>query len=332
MDFQMLILQFLGGLGLFLFAIKYIGDGLQKVAGNRLRKFLDKFTTNPILGVLVGAIVTGIIQSSTATTVIIISLVNARLMTLRQSIGVIMGANIGTTIKAFTVGFDVGAYAYVLMAIGGLLLFLSKEENIRYIGQVIFGLAGIFIGIDLLGSSMAPLANRDFLYQANINFNEYPVFGVIAGVILTVIIQSSSASIGILQEIYDEGLISLSSALTILFGDNIGTNRRVTGLDVLARVAEGLPLRAGSRWTTSACTATLDDIFLQLTGRHAVDTQKEPSRDLVQDSRALTIRNLCTSAQPRAAARRHMQPIMFTVLFVYVFGGTIPVEGGYRTS
>ncbi len=217
----MLILQFLGGLGLFLFAIKYMGDGLQKVAGNRLRTFLDKFTTNPILGVLVGGIVTGILQSSTATTVITISLVNAGLLTLRQSIGLIMGANIGTTLTAFIIGFDVGAYAFVLMAIGGILLFLFKKENIQNIGQVIFGLSGIFIGIELLGSGLVPLREWDFLYQLNVNFSEYPVFGVIAGVILTVIIQSSSASVGILQEMYDEGLISLSNALPILFGDNI---------------------------------------------------------------------------------------------------------------
>ncbi|CAM5193588.1 Phosphate:Na+ symporter OS=Ureibacillus acetophenoni OX=614649 GN=SAMN05877842_10629 PE=4 SV=1 [Ureibacillus acetophenoni] len=124
MDLQIVIFQFLGGLGLFLFAIKYLGDGLQKVAGNRLRNILDRFTSNPILGVLVGIVVTGIIQSSTVTTVLTISLVNVGLMTLRQAIGVIMGANIGTTVTAFIIGFDVGIYAYILMAIGGLILFL----------------------------------------------------------------------------------------------------------------------------------------------------------------------------------------------------------------
>lgn len=252
MDLQIVIFQFLGGLGLFLFAIKYLGDGLQKVAGNRLRNILDRFTSNPILGVLVGIVVTGIIQSSTVTTVLTISLVNVGLMTLRQAIGVIMGANIGTTVTAFIIGFDVGIYAYILMAIGGLILFLFKKDHMQNVGQILFGLSGIFVGIEMLGSGMVPIKEWELLQQINVHFSEFPVFGVITGVIITVLIQSSSASVGILQEMYEEGLISLSSALPILFGDNIGTTFTV----IIASIS----------MSSMARRAALSHLFFNLNG------------------------------------------------------------------
>src|SRR3954468_15732896 len=139
MNWQEMLFQFLGGLGIFLFAIKYMGDGLQKAAGDRLRTILDRFTTNPFMGVLVGIIVTVLIQSSSGTTVITVGLVSAGFMTLRQAIGVIMGANIGTTITAFIIGLDVGEYALPIMAIGAFLLFFFKNQQVHNIGQVIFG-------------------------------------------------------------------------------------------------------------------------------------------------------------------------------------------------
>lgn len=223
MDWQTMIFQFLGGLGLFLFAIKFMGDGLQKAAGDRLRDILDKFTTNPIMGVLVGIVVTCLIQSSSGTTVITVGLVSAGFMTLRQAIGVIMGANIGTTITAFIIGFDVGTYAYPIMALGAVLLFFFKKNKIQNVGQILFGFAGLFIGLEMMSGGMKPLRELDTFIDLTVQLSDHPVLGVVVGTVFTLIVQSSSATVGILQGLYAEGLVQLDGALPILFGDNIGT-------------------------------------------------------------------------------------------------------------
>ncbi|MBM7609664.1 phosphate:Na+ symporter [Lysinibacillus composti] len=223
MDWQSMIFQFLGGLGLFLFAIKYMGDGLQKAAGDRLRDILDKFTTNPLMGVLVGIVVTVLIQSSSGTTVITIGLVSAGFMTLRQAIGVIMGANIGTTVTAFIIGFDVGIYSYPILALGAVLLFFFKKSSIQTIGQILFGLAGLFLGLEMMGNGMKPLHNSESFIDLTVRLSEHPILGVMIGTVMTVIVQSSSATVGILQGLYAESLISLHGAVPILFGENIGT-------------------------------------------------------------------------------------------------------------
>ncbi|MEG0259048.1 MAG: Na/Pi cotransporter family protein [Lysinibacillus sp.] len=218
-----MIFQFLGGLGLFLFAIKYMGDGLQKAAGDRLRDILDKFTTNPLMGVLVGIVVTVLIQSSSGTTVITVGLVSAGFMKLRQAIGVIMGANIGTTVTAFIIGIDVGAYAYPIMAVGAVCLFFFKKSSIQNIGQVIFGFAGLFIGLEMMSAGMKPLRDWQPFLDLTVQMADIPILGAVVGTIFTLIVQSSSATVGILQGLYAEGLIPLQGALPVLFGDNIGT-------------------------------------------------------------------------------------------------------------
>ncbi len=220
---QEMIFQFLGGLGLFLFAIKFMGDGLQKAAGDRLRDILDKFTTNPLMGVLVGIVVTVLIQSSSGTTVITVGLVSAGLMKLRQAIGVIMGANIGTTITAFIIGIDVGAYAYPIMAVGAICLFFFKKSFIQNMGQVLFGFAGLFIGLELMSGGMKPLRDWQPFLDLTVQMSDVPILGVLVGTIFTLIVQSSSATVGILQGLYAEDLITLHGALPVLFGDNIGT-------------------------------------------------------------------------------------------------------------
>lgn len=222
-NFQEMIFQFLGGLGLFLFAIKYMGDGLQKAAGDRLRDILDKFTTNPFMGVLVGMMVTVLIQSSSGTTVITVGLVSAGFMSLRQAIGVIMGANIGTTVTAFIIGIDVGEYAYPIMALGAIFLFFFKKSTIQNIGQVLFGFAGLFIGLEMMSSGMKPLRDWQPFLELTVQMSDIPVLGLIVGTVFTLIVQSSSATVGILQGLYAEGLIPLQGALPVLFGDNIGT-------------------------------------------------------------------------------------------------------------
>ncbi|MGE7935152.1 Na/Pi cotransporter family protein [Viridibacillus arvi] len=223
LNWQEMIFEFLGGLGLFLFAIKYMGDGLQKAAGDRLRDLLDRFTTNAFMGVLVGIFVTVLIQSSSGTTVITVGLVSAGFMTLRQAIGVIMGANIGTTVTAFIIGINVGEYAYPIMALGAVLLFFFKKSKIQNIGQVLFGFAGLFIGLELMSSGMKPLRDWPAFIDLTLNMSDSPILGVIVGAIFTLIVQSSSATVGILQGLYAENLITLQGALPVLFGDNIGT-------------------------------------------------------------------------------------------------------------
>ena len=200
-----MLFMFFGGLGIFLFGIKSMGDGLQKSAGNRLRDILDKYTTNPFLGVLAGIIVTVLIQSSSGTTVITVGLVSAGFMTLRQAIGVIMGANIGTTVTAFIIGFDVGAYALPIIAIGAVLLFFFKKEKLQHLGQIFFGFGMLFYGLELMGSGMKPLRSSEYFIDLTQSMSDNPFLGVIVGTVFTVIVQSSSATIGILQELYAGG-------------------------------------------------------------------------------------------------------------------------------
>ncbi|MFC4558828.1 Na/Pi cotransporter family protein [Virgibacillus kekensis] len=222
-NIQDLIFQFIGGLGIFLLGIKYMGEGLQKSAGDRLRDILDRFTSNPFMGVIAGAIVTILIQSSSGTTVLTVGLVNAGFMTLRQAIGVIMGANIGTTVTAFIIGIDLGAYSLPIMAAGAFLLFFIKNQKVQAVGQSIFGFGSLFYGLELMSSGMHPLRSLEAFQELTVNMSQNPVLGVVIGTLFTVIVQSSSATIGVLQGLYSEGAIGLQAAIPVLFGDNIGT-------------------------------------------------------------------------------------------------------------
>ncbi|TCI47709.1 MULTISPECIES: Na/Pi cotransporter family protein [unclassified Exiguobacterium] len=222
-NLQEMLFMFFGGLGIFLFGIKSMGDGLQKSAGDRLRDILDKYTTNPFLGVLAGIIVTILLQTSTGTTVITVGLVSAGFMTLRQAIGVIMGANIGTTVTAFIIGFDVGAYSLPMIAIGAVLLFFFKKEKFQHMGQIIFGAGALFYGLELMGDGMRPLRTSEYFFELTQSMSQNPILGVVVGTVFTLIVQSSSATIGVLQELYAGGSIDLKAALPVLFGDNIGT-------------------------------------------------------------------------------------------------------------
>lgn len=228
LNWQEMLFEFFGGLGIFLFAIKFMGDGLQKTAGNKLRDLLDRYMTNPLMGVVAGLLFTVLIQSSAGTIVIIIGLVSAGFMTLRQSIGVIMGANIGTTVKAFIFGFEIGDYALPIMAIGAFIIFLFKKKMVQHIGEVLFGFGGLFLGLELMMSGMRPLQYLSSFTDFTLHMSDNPLLGVIAGTVMTMLIQSSSASVAFLQGFYAEHLISLKGALPILFGDNIGTT--ITGV------------------------------------------------------------------------------------------------------
>lgn len=222
-DWQDILFKFVGGLGIFLFGIKYMSDGLQKTAGDKMRGLLAKYTSNPVLGVLVGIAVTVLIQTSTGTTVMAIGLVNAGLMTLRQAIGVVMGANIGTTVTAFIIGINIEEYSLPIIAVGALLLFFMKKKRLQYIGQVVFGFGALFLGLSTMSGGLKPLRELQVFTDFIVDLSHSPFLGIVVGTVFTVIVQSSSATIGILQSIAGEGMIDLKSSLPVLFGDNIGT-------------------------------------------------------------------------------------------------------------
>ena len=234
---QQMIFQFVGGLGIFLFGIKYMGDGLKLSAGDKLRDILNRSTTNPFMGVLAGIVVTVLLQTSSGTTVLTIGLVNAGFMTLRQAIAIIMGANIGTTTTAFIIGIDIVAYALPIIAIGTFLIFFFKNKKINYLGQTIFGFGALFYGMDLMGNGMRPLRSSETFFELTQSMSEIPLLGVAIGTIFTVIVQSSSATIGVLQSLYAEGAVSLNAALPVLFGDNIGTTITAVIASIGASVA-----------------------------------------------------------------------------------------------
>jgi len=193
LSFDMLV-GLLGGLGIFIYGMKQMSEGLQKTVGKRLRHFLAAMTSKPIMGVGVGTIVTSIIQSSSATTVMVVGFVNAGLMTLAQSVGVIMGANIGTTITAQLIAFKLGDYAFHAIAIGAFTYLFSKSKKFQYIGQVILGFGLLFLGLETMGDTMSPLRNSPVFVNWMESFSAYPILGVLTGVVVTVMVQSSSAS------------------------------------------------------------------------------------------------------------------------------------------
>lgn len=230
-DLVEVIFGLLGGLAIFIYGMNLMGDGLKKVAGERMRRVLEILTGNPIIAILVGALVTVLVQSSSATTVMVIGFVSAGLMTLPQSIGVIMGANIGTTITAQLIAFKIGHYAYPVAAFGFILFFFFKKKMYKYIGQTIFAFGLLFVGLNIMSGVMKPLAQSTGFTDMILQLKNIPVLGLITGTIMTVIVQSSSATIAVLQNLASTpladgstaALISLPTALPILFGSNIGT-------------------------------------------------------------------------------------------------------------
>ena len=222
-NWQEIIFHFLGGLGLFLYSIKTMGDGLQQAAGDRLRYYIDKYTSNPFFGILVGIGMTALIQSSSGVTVITVGLVSAGLLTLRQAIGIVMGANIGTTVTSFIIGFKLGDYALPMLFLGAVCLFFTKNRTINNIGRILFGVGGIFFALNLMSGAMEPLKDLQVFKDYMVELSKNPILGVLVGTGLTLLIQASSATIGILQNLYASNLIDLQGALPVLFGDNIGT-------------------------------------------------------------------------------------------------------------
>ncbi|MDO5037732.1 MAG: Na/Pi cotransporter family protein [Tissierellia bacterium] len=217
-----IILPLLGGLGLFIYGMNLMGDGLEKSAGDRLRSIIEKLTTNRLLGLLVGTLVTMVVQSSSATTVMVIGFVNAGIMNLNQAVGVIMGANIGTTVTGQLIALNLKDYAPIAVALGVFALVLAKNNHRKHRAQILVGFGILFIGLDMMSKGLAPLADKPWFSSFLLQLQN-PLLATLAGFAMTTALQSSSASIGILQALASQGLIGLDLAFPILFGDNIGT-------------------------------------------------------------------------------------------------------------
>lgn len=216
------ILGLLGGLALFLYGMQMMSSGLEAAAGNRMKRILERLTSNRFLGVAVGAGITAVIQSSSATTVMVVGFVNSGMMTLSQAVWIIMGANIGTTITGQLIALDVGALAPLFAFCGVALVVFLKKAVFHHYGQIIAGLGILFIGMEMMSSAMMPLRESKAFINLMTQFSN-PLLGILAGMIFTAVIQSSSASVGILQALAASGLIGLPSAVYVLFGQNIGT-------------------------------------------------------------------------------------------------------------
>ena len=216
------LIGLLGGLGLFLYGMQMMSNGLEAAAGNRMKKILEKLTANRFLGVVVGAVITAVIQSSSATTVMVVGFVNSGMMTLQQAVWIIMGANVGTTITGQLIALDVGAIAPLFAFIGVAFIVFLKNEKMHHYGKIIAGLGILFIGMDMMSAAMVPLRESETFVNIITRFSN-PVLGILAGAIFTAIIQSSSASVGILQALASSGVIGLPQAVYVLFGQNIGT-------------------------------------------------------------------------------------------------------------
>ena len=213
----------MGGLGLFLYGMNLMGDGLQKSAGSKLKRIIELLTSNVIMGVLVGMVVTMVIQSSSATTVMVVGFVNAGIMSLPQAIGVIMGANIGTTITAQLVSLDVDFLAPVALGIGIVIYMFSNKPKHKHIAEILIGFGILFTGMDFMKEAVKPLAGYQGFTDMLLSFGHHPILGVLMGFAITAIVQSSSASMGMLIALASQGLIPITAALPILYGENIGT-------------------------------------------------------------------------------------------------------------
>ncbi len=252
----------LGGLAIFLFGMNMMSESLQKAAGEKMKKILGILTVNPVMGVLAGAIATAVMQSSSATTVMVIGFVSAGLMSLKQGISVILGANIGTTMTAQLLAFNIGDYIFVIIFFGFIVSFIFKSEKIKSIGQTVFAFGLLFEGIQIMGDVMGPLAESPVFVSMIEHVSGVPVLGVMVGTLMTLVVQSSSATIAVLQNFASQAgpdgvssIIGLAGAIPVLLGDNIGTT--ITAL--LASIGQS---RDAKRTALAHCTFNITGAFI----------------------------------------------------------------------
>ncbi len=240
---QSMIFSFMGGLGLFLYGMKIMSEGLQKAAGDRLRKVLEKLTSNRFMAFLVGVGVTAVIQSSSATTVMLVGFVNAGLMNLLQAIGVILGANIGTTVTAQMIAFKVQQYALPAIGLGVGLRLFATSRRWQYYGEIMIGFGMLFYGLTVMKSGLTALKHHAYFQQAFVTFGNNPVLAVLAGALLTMVLQSSSATVGITMTLAVSGAISFKGGVGLVLGENIGTT--ITAL--LASIGTNVAAKRAAR-------------------------------------------------------------------------------------
>lgn len=295
-----IIFGLVGGLALFLFGMKLLSEGLQKAAGNKLKSMLRNLTDRPIKGIMTGGLITSLIQSSSITTVTIVGLIHAGLMTLPQAITVIMGADIGTTITAQLVAFKIGKYALPIIAVGTAFLFLAKKKKYHYMAQIFLGFGILFLGMDIMSKGAAPLQEFPFFVNMLTSFGDMVFLGVLAGAVFTGIIQSSSATTGLVIALGIENIIGLKAAIAIIIGANIGTC--VTAL-----------LASLSTTSLSAKRAAMAHILIKVIGALVFI----PLVDVLVQTAQFTSRNL-----PRQIANAHT---IFNVATVFILVPFIPL-------
>ena len=229
-DSTRIVFGLLGGLAIFIYGMNLMSECLQKAAGERMKSILALLTRNPVMGVLAGALTTAVLQSSSATTVMTIGFVSAGLMNLPQAISIILGANIGTTMTAQIIAFKISDYIYVFIFGGFIASFLAKNEKVKNIGQTVFAFGLLFLGIETMGDVMKPLASSPVFTDLIGKVADIPVLGVLVGTLMTLVVQSSSATIAVLQNFASQAgpdgvtsILGLAGAIPILLGDNIGT-------------------------------------------------------------------------------------------------------------
>lgn len=218
-----LVTKLIGGLGLFLFGMQLMASGMQKAAGDRLRRILEVLTSQPIIAVITGVIVTVLVQSSSTTSVMVVGFTNAGLMTLHQAVGVILGANIGTTITMFLVSLKINVLVFPAIGLGAALNFFGKRRTYKYVGQAILGFGLLFLGMSTMSEGMKPLRDLPFMLDLLASFGRNPILGILIGTVFTALIQSSSAATGVIVALTLQGIIDLPASVSLILGTNIGT-------------------------------------------------------------------------------------------------------------
>ena len=261
LPYESMWFQLIGGIGIFLFGIKYMGDGLQKTAGDRFRTMLERWTSRPVSGVLAGMAAAILLQSGSGTTILTLGLISAGVLSLRQAIPVIMGANIGTAVTVFAIGLQIGSFSLPVMAAGSLMLFFMKKKTGIHIGQMVFGFGALFLGLDLFESGLSRLGGVGFIHEITAGLSGNPLLSLITGALASAVLQSSSAAAGLLQAVHAQGLISLEDAIPFILGDNLGTSLTV----LLASIGATAAARRGA-WVHGVFNAAgvlLCLVFLQ---------------------------------------------------------------------
>lgn len=291
LDLVSTIVKLLGGLGLFIYGMKLMGDGLENAAGDSLKSILEKVTSNRVIAVLVGTIVTAIIQSSSATTVMVVGFVNAGLMNLSQALGVIMGANIGTTITAQLVAFKLDEIAPLFVFVGAAMVMFAKNRKHLELGNIILGFGILFTGMGIMSSAMKPLAKTPMFTQLLLAVGDNWIIGILTGLALTAVLQSSSATTGILIALASTNSITVSLAIPILFGCNIGTC--VTALLASIGTNKTAHKAAFLHLTFNVLGTIIFIPFLRILGDFVVTTSTDVSRQIAN---AHTIFNITNTA------------------------------------